>query len=56
MQELERLRDTSVALDITVIRGLMVAMITQRAPEILDVPPVVSIIVVQMPTPVVLGC
>ncbi|KAI1781575.1 hypothetical protein LXA43DRAFT_851732, partial [Ganoderma leucocontextum] len=34
VQQLRDLRDTSVALDITIIRGLMVAMITHHAPEV----------------------
>ena len=36
IQQLRDLRDTSVALDITIIRGLMIAMITHHAPEIFE--------------------
>ncbi|KAL1939409.1 hypothetical protein VTO73DRAFT_9965 [Trametes versicolor] len=36
VQQLRDLRDTSVALDITVIRGIMVAVITHRAPAVFE--------------------
>lgn len=36
VHQLSTLRDTSITLDITVIRGLMVAMITHHAPEIFE--------------------
>ncbi|OBZ66407.1 hypothetical protein A0H81_13643 [Grifola frondosa] len=36
MHDLQELRDTSVALDITVIRGIMIALITHHAPEVFE--------------------